>query len=44
MRHRASFRHGLPYGWWRSHDLWAVVVTLLVLIPLGTVLITAWWL
>lgn len=43
---KATLRRGLPYGWWRSGEVWAGVVALVsgvaTLLLLST-LVLVWW-
>ena len=39
-----SIRHGLPYGWWKSADLWAVTICAPVLFLMIAGPVWAWWL
>ena len=43
MSARPSLRHGLPYGWWKSTDLWAATLSVLGLIIVFTGLMLAWF-
>ena len=49
MNTRPSLRHGLPYGWWKSGDFWAGVITLMTFALLGLIIgawfvdLKAWW-
>lgn len=39
-----SFRHGLPFGWWKSTDFWAFSLSVLSIAGIGLVLFVAWFL
>jgi hypothetical protein len=42
-RLRRRLRHGLPYGWWKSPDVWAFTLSVLMLAGLGTVIFATWF-
>jgi hypothetical protein len=39
-----SIRHGLPYGWWKSPDVWAAGLSLLIFLAVMVFLFAAWFL
>lgn len=39
-----SLRHGLPFGWWRSTDVWAAALSILGIAAVGLLLLGAWFL
>lgn len=41
---RPSLRHGLPYGWWKSTDVWAAGLSLLMLAGMLALILAAWFL
>jgi hypothetical protein len=43
VRTRPSIRHGLPYGWWRSPDVWASIFCLLLFIWTVWLIIALWF-
>lgn len=46
-KNKASFRHGLPYGWWKNTDVWAATISAISLIGVALMMwlvLAAWFL
>ena len=41
---RPTMKRGLPYGWWKSADVWAGAIVLFILCPMVWLLLAAWFL